>query len=180
MSYTNILYPDDDPYDNKEWGLKKKIILTRDNFECQECNNETLMAKSIKGVIRKVEYYRNIKSIGMRSDERFYKNPYKIDYWDDLGIEYSRNVLSHLEIKDFDKFKNREIYLCTIRDKTKGGGFLQDIINQRVTDTIITCIKNPNSKGLADKWFYVRNLHVHHLNYPDRFPPILQLPLNQP
>lgn len=167
MSYTNLPYPNEDQYQNKEWKFKRKKILTRDNFECQECHNRSVIQKSVKGRILKVAEYRTLLAALNMSDELFYKKAYRIDFLDDLGKEHSQNILSHLQIANFDALIGAEIYLCTIRDKTKGGGFLYDMVNQKVTDTIINCIKSPDSKSLVDKWFFVRNLHVHHKKYSD-------------
>ena len=105
-------------YESKDWKLKRRKILIRDNFECQECFNNKLIKKSVKGKILEVSIYVSPLIVLNRSNELFYKNAYTIEYLDDLGRKYSQNILSHLVVTDFDVFKGSEIFFCTIRNES--------------------------------------------------------------
>lgn len=164
--YVNYSAPEDESYDKREWRLKRKEILLRDGFECQKCGNERLKEKSKLGTIISVSNHRTILGNLNRTDPLFYREAYKIVYEDDRGKKYTQKVLSHLKTNEYTSFKGLKVYLCTIRDKGIEA-FYKDSINMLVTDTIINCIENPNSNSNRDKCFFVRNLHIHHLNYPD-------------
>lgn len=164
--YVNYCPPEDESYAQREWKLKRKEILSRDGFQCQDCGNSRLKKSSQVGTVISVGRHRTIEGMLNRTDPLFYREAYKIVYEDDRGKEYTQNILSHIKTNYYDSFEYLKVYLCTIRYNRKKA-FYWDSINMIETDTIINCIANPNSKNDKDKWFYVRNLHVHHLNYPD-------------
>ena len=124
--YTNNPYPREEPYNTTAWKLKRKRILSRDNLECQECFNNYIVEKSRIGEILKVDDYISLLSSLNMSDERFYKFGYKIVYLDDLGKEYSQNILSHIRVNYFEQFIGCKLLLCNIRSKSKEKAFLFD------------------------------------------------------
>lgn len=137
-----------------EWKKKRKAILKLHSFECQNCGNSEIINNCLNGEIISIKRKRTLLELLNRSDPRF-NYEYEIEFKDTNNKSIVNQIFANYN------YANEELS-CFI-GSTLFYSFEQKLsfLNSRSNFHFITCIPDQNK----NKWFYVKQLEVHHTYY---------------
>lgn len=132
-----------------EWREKRVSIIKRDNNVCVKCLNEYYLNRYVRGFILEISKRFSVSTAFNRSDPRFRWNYFEVLLRLDNGKEFNESINTDIEIENTSILQQAKILISYENNKTTIEG-------------IYTGETHPNIK-----WYYARNLEVHHTYYID-------------
>ena len=132
---------------DERWKEKRSQVLHRDNFTCQNCNNNKIYALANHGIIVEVKVIYSLFRMG---------NRYPLEH---LVIISNGQNASFCITPEFSKETLSDVVGSTVyyfKSENRGDGQL----TLSSENTVAVLIKN-------DTIFYARDLHVHHNYYQE-------------
>lgn len=145
MTYSELLL-------KPEWKAKRLAIIERDKYQCQNCGNNKIILRSIKGKIsslKKLQYWINYNSHG--PIHKRYELTVEDDSEGSYNVEfYTYTPLSH------DRLKYYNLYYEILRKNDNAQFVINLLKEQEIEGEVI---------------LHVRGLHVHHEYYQSNYFP---------
>lgn len=149
---------------DERWRKKRRVILERDQNECQECANEKVKINANEGTLVSLEFKVNLTALFNAGDPRFRQDDapkYSIII---AHNDSNEQITANLYMYDchsedvLSALKNVPVYYS-----------IEEVTDEETQETNERIVINviENHPGKQTKWFHVYNLHVHHRYYQD-------------